>query len=62
MPFGDDAIAVVTDGLRRSTGSFGERLVSHGLIGDILTSGATGIANTFAILQRGFRKIISWVV
>lgn len=33
--FGDDAIAVVTNGLRRSTGTFEERLVSHGLVGDI---------------------------
>ena len=42
MPgFGDDAISVVTDGLRRSTGSFSERLVSHGLVGDITTAVAT---------------------
>jgi len=33
--FGANAIAVVTDGLRRSTGSFEERLMSHGLVGDI---------------------------
>jgi hypothetical protein len=38
MPFGNDAIAVVTNGLVRDTGSFAERLVSHGLIGDILTA------------------------
>lgn len=38
MGFGADAIAVVTGGLRRSTGSFAERLVSSGYIGDITTS------------------------
>lgn len=39
MGFGNDAIAVVTNGLRRSTGSFAERLVSHGLIGNIISAG-----------------------
>ncbi len=44
MPgFGSDAIAVVTDGLRRATGSFAERLVSHGLIGDILTAPSVSV-------------------
>lgn len=40
--FGDDAISVVTGGLRRSTGSFAERLVSAGYIGDILTAAVVG--------------------
>ncbi len=35
--FGADAIAVVTGGLRFSTGSFPDRLVSRGYIGEILT-------------------------
>jgi hypothetical protein len=38
MGFGADAIAVVTGGLVRATGSFAERLVSWGYIGDILAS------------------------
>lgn len=38
--FGDDAIAVVTNGLRHATGTFPERLMSHGLVGEIaLVSG-----------------------
>lgn len=37
MGFGNDSISVITRGLRRSTGSFSERLVSDGYIGDILT-------------------------
>jgi hypothetical protein len=36
--FGADAIAVVTGGLRRSTGTFAERLVSWGYVGDIVNS------------------------
>ena len=48
--FGSDAIAVVTDGLRRSTGSFAERMVSHGLIGDIVTAPTTPILSR----ARGF--------
>ena len=38
MPFGADAIALVTNGLIFSTGSFPERLVSAGLVGDITAS------------------------
>lgn len=53
--FGDDAIAVVTNGLRRSTGSFAERLVSHGFVGDIVaTAGAT--SRTIKRLLLMFRK------
>ncbi len=36
--FSNNAIAIVTDGLIRSTGSFAERVVSHGLVGDINTT------------------------
>lgn len=36
--FGSDAISVVTGGLMRSTGSFAERIVSSGYIGDITTT------------------------
>ena len=55
MPgFGSDAIAVVTDGLRRSTGSFAERLVSHGLVGDIVTAPSGVVAVLGAILRRLF--------
>lgn len=39
MGFGSDAISVITHGLIRATGSFSERLVSDGYIGDILTEG-----------------------
>ena len=35
MAFGADAIALVTTGLRFDSGSFSERLVSNGLVGDI---------------------------
>ena len=35
MAFGADAIALVTGGLRFDSGTFEERLVSHGLVGDI---------------------------
>ena len=38
MGFGADSIAVVTGGLRYSTGTFAERLVSSGYIGDITTT------------------------
>ena len=38
MGFGADSISVVVGGLRRSTGTFAERLVSWGYIGDILNS------------------------
>ena len=38
MGFADDSIAVVTGGLRYSTGTFAERLVSSGYIGDITTT------------------------
>jgi len=50
--FGSDAIAVVTDGLRRSTGSLAERLVSHGLIGDIAMAPSVVVAVLGAILRR----------
>jgi len=44
MGFGDNAISVITGGLRRSTGSFAERLVSSGLVGDIVTAPEEGTA------------------
>lgn len=33
--FGSDSISVVTSGLKRATGSFSERLVSSGYMGNI---------------------------
>lgn len=38
MGFGNAALSVVTAGLRWATGSFAERLVSSGYIGDIATA------------------------
>ena len=35
MGFGSDSISVITGGLRFATGTFPERLVSHGLVGNI---------------------------
>lgn len=55
MPFGDDAISVVTNGLRRSTGSFAERLVSHGLIGNISALG-TLIRDLLSEFRIPFRR------
>lgn len=40
MAFGADAIALVTTGLIYDSGSFAERLVSSGLIGDITATAA----------------------
>ena len=57
MPFDADAIAVVTDGLRRDSGSFAERLVSHGLIGDI-TSAAVAILFNYVLYRRRRRRKI----
>ena len=56
--FGSDAIAVVTDGLRRDTGSFAERLVSHGLIGDILTAPSAPVVGRIrGIFSRIFARL-----
>jgi len=38
MGFGNAALSVVTAGLRWATGSFAERLVSSGYVGDIATA------------------------
>lgn len=38
MGFSGNSIAVITGGLRYSTGTFAERLVSSGYIGDITTT------------------------
>lgn len=51
MGFDANAIAVVTRGLRRSTGSFSERLVSYGLIGDIVGSSSV-LYGVFSWLRR----------
>lgn len=53
--FGSDAIAVVSDGLRRSTGSFAERLMSHGLVGNILSEGKA-ISRTIKRLLLLFKR------
>lgn len=47
MGFGANAISVVTGGLKRSTGSFSERMVTHGLIGDIAVVAVTRIRRMF---------------
>ena len=58
--FGDDAIAIITKGLRRSTGSFAERLVSAGYIGDILTApaavGRRTVRRLLLLLKRRHRR------
>ncbi len=60
MGFSEDAIAVVSAGLRRSTGSFAERLVSSGYVGDV--AGVSSVISTyggpFSWLHR-FRGFIS---
>jgi hypothetical protein len=52
MGFGADAIAVVTGGFLRSTGSFAERLVSWGFIGDISSGVVTLWDATFRLFWR----------
>lgn len=60
--FGADAIAPVTQGLIRSTGSFAERMVSSGYIGDILTAGGLIavarkiVMNTWSTIKRRLRQ------
>ena len=58
--FGDDAIAVVTNGLRRSTGTFEERLVSHGLIGDILTVAVVAVSRLIKSVVRSVTRAINY--
>jgi hypothetical protein len=40
MAFGDDSIAIVTSGYRRSTGGFEDLIVTFGYFGNILGTGA----------------------
>lgn len=58
MAFGADAIGPVTLGLIRSTGSFAERMVSRGYIGDILTapSGIIAVAKRIFMNAWSFMK------
>lgn len=58
MGFGADAIAPVTLGLRFSTGSFAERLVSWGLIGDILTAPSEAARRRIVEVWRVFQQIV----
>lgn len=56
MAFTNNQITVVTAGLRMGTGSFAERLVSTGLIGNILTAAVASIFNYVLYRRRRRRR------